>query len=99
MHNYLVNAAIQLIPVLQDKHPYKWIDEVIEKLIMQSNLTYEVNAFATVVEGKYTEVMQLIDTINEYLVTQHCHEWICNIQLQLRADADITADEKTAKFR
>lgn len=99
MHSHLVNAAIQIVPIVQDKHPYKWIDEVIEKIIQPSGLFYEVGAFATTVEGRYEEIMKLVNNINEYLITSNCNEWICNIQLQLRANADITAAEKTEKFR
>ena len=98
MHTYLVNASIQLLPVHTEKHPYVWVDEVIE-LIKASKLQCEVGAFATVVEGRYEDVMKLIHSINEYLLTQHCNEWILTTQLQMRCDADITALEKTEKHR
>lgn len=98
MHNYIINASIQIVPIVQDKHPYEWVDEAIA-IIKQSGIKHEVGPFATVVEGKYAEVMTLIENINEYLYKRGCAEWISNIQIQIRSNNDITCDEKTAKFK
>lgn len=98
MHNHIINASIQIVPIVQDKHPYEWVDEAIA-IIQQSGIKYEVGPFATVLEGKYSEVMTLIQNINEYLYSRNCEEWISNIQIQIRSNADITAEEKTAKFK
>lgn len=98
MHNYIVNASLQIIPIVQDKHPYCWVDEAIA-IIQQSGIKHHVGPFATIMEGSYADVMNVIHTVNEYLYTQGCHEWISNIQLQVRSGGDITADEKTAKFK
>ena len=98
MHNFIVNASIQIVPVVQDRHPYQWVDEAIA-IIQHSGIKHEVGPFATVIEGKYTEVMQVIDSINEYLYSRGCHEWICNAQVQIRSGGDITGDEKTEKFK
>ncbi len=98
MHNYLINASIQIVPLAQDRHPYAWVDEAIA-IIQRSGIKHEVNAFATVLEGTYAEVMQVIHQVNEHLQQQGCHEWITNLQIQIRSNADITADEKTEKYR
>ncbi len=98
MHNFIVNASIQILPVVMDRHPYKWVDEAIA-VIQQAGIKYEVGPFATVVEGKYDEVMKVINDINEYLYSKGCNEWICNAQVQLRSNGDITGDEKTEKFK
>jgi uncharacterized protein YqgV (UPF0045/DUF77 family) len=98
MHQYLVNASIQILPVVQDKHPYEWVDEAIN-IIQQSGIRHEVGPFATILEGTYEEVMNVINAVNEYLVTKGCSEWISNIQLQIRSGRDITGDEKTKKFQ
>jgi len=39
------------------------------------------------------------DCDGEYLFSRHCHEWICNAQVQIRSGGDITGDEKTEKFK
>ena len=98
MHSYIINASIQLLPIVEDKHPYDWVDEVIES-IKQSGITYEVGLFATVVEGTYEKVMRVINDINEYLYEKHCAEWITSVQIQIRSDGDITGDSKTSKHK
>lgn len=98
MHNHIINASIQLLPVVQDRNPYEWVDEAIE-VIQKSGLKYEVEPFCTVVEGTYEQVMQLINDINEHLYKRTCHEWITNVQIQIRGNEDVTADEKTEKFK
>ena len=98
MHQYLVNASIQILPVVQDKHPYEWVDEAIA-VIQQSGIRHKVGAFTTTLEGTYQEVLNVIHAVNEYLLAKGCNEWISNIQLQIRSNSDITGDEKTEKFR
>lgn len=98
MHQYLVNASIQLLPIVEDKHPYEWVDEAIS-VIEQSGLAYEIGPFATVVEGNYEAVMSLIHQINEHLFQKQCREWITNVQIQIRSHGDMTGDEKTSKFK
>ncbi|HEX5154490.1 MAG TPA: thiamine-binding protein [Parafilimonas sp.] len=98
MHNYIINASIQIVPIAQDKHPYEWVDEAIA-IIQRSGIKYEVGPFATVLEGSYAEVTTLIENINEYLYSRGCPEWISNIQIQIRSNSDITATEKTEKFK
>lgn len=98
MHGYIVNAALQILPIVNDKHPYEWVDEAIT-IIEDSGIKYEVGPFATVLEGTYEDVMKVINNVNEYLYSKGCDEWISNVQIQIRSNRDITADEKVEKFR
>lgn len=98
MHQHIINASIQLVPIVQDRHPYEWVDEAIE-VIKSSGIKCEVGPFATVVEGKYNEVMDVINQINEHLQKRNCSEWITNVQIQIRSNGDITSDEKTEKHQ
>ena len=97
MHNDLINASIQIIPLAADKHPYEWVDEAIG-IIQQSGIKYNVGPFATILEGTYDEVISVIHQVNDHLAQKGCAEWITNLQIQLRSNGDITAEEKTAKF-
>jgi uncharacterized protein YqgV (UPF0045/DUF77 family) len=97
MHNYIVNASIQIVPVVHDRHPYEWVDEAI-LVIQQSGIKYEIGPFATIVEGTYEEVIDVVYAINEHLNSAACNEWIVNLQLHVRSNAHMTANEKTAKF-
>lgn len=98
MHNFIVNASIQILPVVNDRHPYEWVDEAIA-IIEASGISYEVGPFATVLEGGYEAIMQVINDVNEYLYTKNCNEWITAVQIQIRSSGDITADEKIAKYK
>lgn len=98
MHQHIINASIQLVPIVQDRHPYEWVDEAIE-VIKSSGIKCEVGPFATVVEGKYDEVIDVINKINEHLQKRNCSEWITSVQIQIRANGDITSDEKTEKHQ
>lgn len=98
MHQYIINASIQIVPIVQDRHPYQWVDEAIE-IIKASGIKNEVGPFATVVEGKYEEVMKVIHQINEHLEQRGCNEWITSVQIQIRSNGDITGEEKTAKHQ
>src|SRR5919205_191945 len=97
MHQYIINASIQILPIVQDKHPYEWVDEAIA-IIQNSGIKHEVGPFATVLEGTYGEVMKVLHDVNEYLYQRECNEWISNVQIQIRSKGDITGDEKTEKW-
>ena len=40
MHSYIVNASLQILPIVQDKHPYEWVGEAIA-IIQQSTVNSE----------------------------------------------------------
>lgn len=98
MHNYTINASVQLLPIVNDKHPYLWVDEAVG-VIKGSGIKYEVGPFSTVLEGTYDEVMSVVNAINEDLYKRNCNEWILNVQLQLRSNTSVTAREKTEKHK
>ena len=97
MHKFIVNASLQVLPIVQDRHPYEWVDEAI-LIIQRSGLKHEIGAFATVIEGTYDEVINLINAINEHLYTQECQEWILQSQIQIRTKGDMLGEEKISKF-
>jgi uncharacterized protein YqgV (UPF0045/DUF77 family) len=98
-HPYIVSAAIQLVPILPgNRHPYQWIDEVIE-IIKAEGLTCVVGPFSTSFDADYKSVMNVIDKINQHLLSGSCPEWLLNVQIQVRSGADITSSEKTDKHQ
>jgi len=98
MHDFIVNATIQVLPIAQDKHPYQWVDEAIS-IIQASDLKFEVRPFSTELEGTYLQVIKLFNQINDYLLTKTCPEWICNLQIQIRSNGDMLGAEKIAKYQ
>jgi len=97
MHQYTINASIQIVPIVLDKHPYQWVDDAIA-IIQKSGIKYEVTPFATILEGTYDEVLAVIHAVNEFLYQKGCAEWITNVQIQIRSDRSVTGEEKTANF-
>lgn len=97
MHNYTINAAIQLVPVDADRKAYDIIDSVIN-IIQQSKLPYTVGAFNTTVQGVYSEVINLINLINEFLVKENCTEWLLNVQFHIKANNHVLEQQKTSKW-
>jgi uncharacterized protein (TIGR00106 family) len=98
MHNFIVNASIQILPIVRDRHPYEWVDEAIA-VIQASGIRHEVGPFATVMEGTYEEVMKVIHAVNEALYKRGCAEWISSLQIQIRSDGPITGEEKVSRFQ
>lgn len=92
--NHITNATIQIIPIVQDRHPYEWVDEAIA-VIEKSGLPYTVGPFGTTVEGHFQHVMQLIQDINHYLNKQNCPEWVLQLQWHIRSGGNVTVEEKT----
>ncbi|HEX8461000.1 MAG TPA: thiamine-binding protein [Segetibacter sp.] len=97
MHNHIINASIQILPIVQDKHPYEWVDEAIF-VIQQSGVKYKIGPFATIVEGTYEQVLSVVNAVNEHLIATGCGEWITSVQFNIRSNSDITANEKVSKF-
>jgi uncharacterized protein YqgV (UPF0045/DUF77 family) len=95
MHSHTICASIQILPLATQLHPYRWVDEAIA-VIKASGINYKVNAFDTVLEGTYPQVMQVIEQVNDQLCSQGCEEWITHLQIQIRSKRGVTADEKTS---
>ncbi len=98
MHNHTITAALQIVPLVQDKHPYEWVDEVIT-IIKSSGLPCEVNAFSTTIEGSYDAVMEVFHSVQQHLYKKNCAEWLVNLQLHIRAKGGVTCNEKTVPHR
>jgi uncharacterized protein (TIGR00106 family) len=97
MHQFIISASLQIVPVVQNKHPYEWVDEAIY-IIRQSGIKHQIGPFATVLEGSYDDVFRVIHQVNEYFYQKNCTEWIANVQIQIRSEGDIASHEKLAKF-
>ncbi len=97
MKKRLINAAIQIVPLNGDKHPYKIIDKAIE-CIQNSGIKYQVCPFETALEGEYDEIMALVKECQEICFENGANEVLVNIKLQNRKDGDVSFDEKMYKY-
>lgn len=91
-----INLGIQVVPVLSADQGYPIIDACIE-LIKASGITYKVTPFETVLEGPYSQLMDLVDKIYTK-ANALSPETVINIRIHSMRDADVIAAEKTEKF-
>jgi uncharacterized protein YqgV (UPF0045/DUF77 family) len=98
MHQQLINASIQLIPIAEVENAMQQIDNAIQ-LIQASGLKYEVGPFGTSVEGSYEQVLQLITAINNLMNETSKVEWVLNVQFHIKPEAPVTMKEKISKHR
>lgn len=97
MADNFINLAIQVLPLAGHGDKYAIIDKAIN-CIQQSGLKYKVCPFETVVEGRYSEVIALVDKIQQTLFEAGTEEVLINMKLQRRKDRDVFIDEKTGKY-
>lgn len=93
----IVNVSLQIVPI-HTTEPYPIIDAAIAR-IQQSGLTYQVTAFATLLEGEYEVIMALIAELRTLCFQAGATELLFNMQLHARRDRDVFLEEKTAKFQ
>ena len=97
MTDNIINLAIQVLPLSGQGDKYAIIDKAIN-CIHQSGLKYKVCPFETVIEGRYSEVMSLVDRIQQIVFEAGSDEVLINMKLQRRKDRDVFIDEKTGKY-
>lgn len=98
MHQHLINASLQLIPIDHASRAMPKIDKAID-IIKASGLASEVGPFGTTVEGPYYQVIALVNALNEMMLESSDTEWVLNIQMHIHPAGDITMQGKTAKHR
>ena len=91
-----VNLSLQVIPI-NEANAYPIIDEAI-RVIQTSGLRYEVQPFATIIEGTYEEVLAVATAAKEAALSVGASELILNIQVHLKKEKDVSFEDKTAKF-
>lgn len=92
-----VNLAIQVLPIEGREDKYAVIDKAIN-CIQQSGLKFKVCPFETVVEGKYSEVILVLEKIQQIIFEAGTEEVLINMKLHIRKDRDVFIDEKTGKY-
>jgi len=92
-----INAAIQLLPLVNSANKYELIDKAIA-LIHNSGLNYKVCPFETVVEGSSENVYNLIRKLQEETLKQGCDELLINIKIHA-ANRNLSFSEKLEKYK
>ena len=72
---------------------YPQIDAAIE-VIQRAGIPYLITPMETVIEGPYDRVQQVAREAQEAVVAAGCKEFLVNIKMHIRVDADVTMEEK-----
>ena len=92
----IVNIGLQILPQSDNMHPYDIIDETIG-VIRQSGVKHKVCPMETVFEGRYDEVMKVVDAAIRKAYSLSDKVFV-NIRMQLDKTADVSMDEKLSKY-
>ena len=96
MANALV--SVQIIPTVPEgEHVYDFVDAAIE-VIQDAGIKYEVNPLDTTMEGELTDILNVIEKMNEKLVQLGASKLISQIKI-LHVPAGIKAETLTEKYR
>ncbi|MBD8490134.1 MTH1187 family thiamine-binding protein [Echinicola sp. CAU 1574] len=93
-----INLGIQIVPKSKSLSAYDLVDKAIE-VIKASGVKYEVTPFETVMEGEESQLMQIAKEAQEAVLAAGADEVLVYYRMQIRKDADVTIDEKTAKHK
>ena len=92
----LVNLSLQIIPI-NTVEAYPMIDAAIA-VIQDSGIKYEVQPFATILEGTLDEVMEIAMAAKSAALSAGADELVVNIQLHLKKNQDVRFTDKVEKF-
>ncbi len=88
-----IHLALQVVPLDGSAEVYSMIDEAI-RVIEDSGLKYMITPMETVMQGSYEDVMRVSRKAQEALISKGCTEFLVNIKMHIRTDADVTMEEK-----
>jgi len=95
---HTVNLALQVLPLnVEQAEAIRIIDVAIAR-IQKSGLKHVVCPFETVIEGKYPEVMKLLDDIQNDCYMAGAKTMIINMKLHRSAVKDLAIDDKIGKY-
>ncbi|ATL48442.1 hypothetical protein COR50_15435 [Chitinophaga caeni] len=92
-----VNIALQIVPQVPSEKVYETVDKAIA-VIHNSGYKYRVCPFETVMEGPYDELMEVVKKAQEVCLEAGASQLLVYIKVQVKADADVYIEDKTAKY-
>jgi len=96
MANSLV--SIQIIPKTENNEDvYTYVDAAIA-VIDAADIKYQVNALETTIEGELSELLHIIQKMNDKMVEMGASNIISQVKI-LHQPAGITMDTLTEKYR
>src|SRR5690625_1036728 len=96
MANSLV--SIQIIPKLENsRESYSYVDAAIA-VIEDSGVKYQVNPLETTMEGELSELLAIVQTMNEKMISMGAINTISQVKIVYQPDG-IKAETLTEKYR
>lgn len=96
MANSLV--SIQIIPKTErNEDVYTYVDAAIA-VVDEADITYQVNALETTMEGELSELLAIVQKMNDKMVALGAINIISQVKI-LHQPAGITMDTLTEKYR
>ncbi|MEO9484622.1 MAG: thiamine-binding protein [Ekhidna sp.] len=88
-----IQLAIQVVPLERNGDVYEKIDAAID-VIQKSGVTYQITPMETVMQGPYDKLQAVARDAQQALVDSGCTEFLVNIKMHIRTNADVTMEEK-----
>ena len=88
-----IQLAIQVVPLERDSNVYAKIDAAID-VIQKSGVKYTITPMETVMQGPYDKLQSIAKEAQRALVDAGCSEFLVNIKMHIRTNADVTMEEK-----
>jgi len=92
-----INVAIQVLPEANETLKYELVDKAIEA-IASTGLRYEVCPFETVVECRYDELAEIIETIHDACYKAGTEKMLTNLKVQVNFNSDVYIEDKMEKY-
>ncbi|WP_096271326.1 thiamine-binding protein [Paucisalibacillus globulus] len=89
--------SIQIIPKVDDQDLYSFVDEAIA-VIESTNVKYSVHPLETTMEGELSELLQIVQKMNEKMAELGVPSVISQVKIAYRPNG-ITMDELVEKYQ
>ncbi|MDH5608895.1 MAG: thiamine-binding protein [Cyclobacteriaceae bacterium] len=94
MTHHLITLGLQIVPKSKTNlDSYPLVDKAIE-VIQQSGVPYRVTPFETVMEGTYSQLMEIAASAQQAVLQAGADECLVYFRIHYRKDADVTFAEK-----
>lgn len=93
MTDHLITLGIQIVPKSKTHDTYSLVDAAIAA-IQQSEVTYRITPFETVMEGKYDQLMGIANRAQQAVLDAGADECLVYFRIHYRKGQDVTFEEK-----
>ena len=92
-----INVAIQVLPEAEGQIKYELVDKAIQA-IADTGYRYQVCPFETVVECRFEQLPQLLETVHLACRNAGTEKMLTNLKIQVNFENDVTIEDKMEKY-